>query len=295
MDVSIIIVNYNTCSLLKNCIESIILNTKDVLYEIIVVDNDSKDDSLRMVHSNFPKVKLLESKENLGFGRANNKGAEIATGRYLFLLNTDTLLIDNPVKVLFDFMEKKSSTNIGACGGNLYKKNFSPNFSYSLHFPSLLNVFCYRGRIPFFINNENFNYSGKIKDVAIIIGADLFIRKCIFDELNGFDPAFFMYVEDAELSFRINRMNYRVVSNPEAKIIHLQGASSQKFFKLKMEIISYAIYFKKHKSLVTVKIYKLIELIFALSKFVVFLLTFQKKKCLDYINIIKFILCSNQL
>lgn len=293
MDVSIIIVNYNTQKLLRECISSIIDKTNNLNYEIIVVDNASSDDSISMIRSYFPQVRLIESEENLGFGRANNKGAEVANGKYLFLLNTDTLLINNAIKIFFDLMEEESSQNIGACGGNLFKIDQSPNFSYSLYFPSLFSIFCYRGHIPFLMNNENFNKSGKIKDVAIIIGADLFIRKKIFNEIKGFDPSIFMYIEDGELLYRIKKMKYRIVSNPEAKIIHLQGASSSNIKKLKMEISSYVVYFKKHHNLRTVYIYLLMELFFTSLKFFISILSFKKEKSLDYFSVIKNILHKN--
>lgn len=289
MDVSIIIVNYNTSELLKGCLTSLINKTTDLEYEIIVVDNASKDNSLEMIYKYFPQVKLIESKENLGFGMANNRGAEIANGKYLFLLNTDTILINNAIKIFLDFMEEENSRNIAACGGNLFKIDNSPNFSYSLHFPSIFSVICYKGHIPFLLNNENFNKSGKTKDVAIIIGADLFIRKIIFNELKGFDTSFFMYVEDGELLYRIKKMKYRVVSNPKAEIIHLQGASSSNIFKLKMEIASYIIYFRKHYGDNTVAIYKAVEFLFSFLKLIISLLSLNKKRSIDYFSVIKYI------
>lgn len=290
MDVSIIIVNYNTSKLLTDCINSIKEKTYGINYEIIVVDNSSIDDSVSILKLYYQDVKVIESKENLGFGKANNLGAKSANGKYLLLLNTDTLLINNAIKIFYDFMEEESSKDIGACGGNLYKSDFQPNFSYSSHFPSLFNIFCYRAHLQFLIKNESFNNSGNIKNVAIIIGADLFIRKKVFYELNGFDPRFFMYVEDGDLSYVMKKNNYRVVSNPNAKIIHLQGKSSNTIFKYKMEFESYLIYFRKHSNITIVKAYKLIELFFAFSKYTFSLITFNKLRKLDYLNMIKFIL-----
>jgi GT2 family glycosyltransferase len=283
-------VNYNTSKLLYECISSIIDKTKIINYEIIIVDNASSDDSVKLVKHFFPLVKIIASKENLGFGKGNNLGAEFANGKYLFLLNTDTLLINNAIKVLFDFMEEESSQNIAACGGNLFRKDLSPNYSYSLNFPSLYSIFIYRMHISFLSNKEYFNKSDITKEVAFIIGADLFIRKRIFVEINGFDPLFFMYVEDTELLYRIHKMKYKIVSNPNAKIIHLQGASSTTFFKLKNEIDSYFIYFSKHFNLYTVKVYKLIEILSSLVKLTIALLTFKLSKFSDHHKIIKYIL-----
>jgi GT2 family glycosyltransferase len=293
MDVSIVIVNYNTSKLLFDCISSIRGKTKDLEYEIIVVDNSSSDDSCDKIRSFFPEVNLIENKANLGFGRANNQGAEIAKGQYLFLLNTDTILLNNAIRILFDFMEKEESQDIAACGGNLFCSDNAPNFSYSRYFPSLYSIFCYRAHLTFLLNNESFNKTGKIKDVAIIIGADLFLRKKVFDELKGFDPSMFMYVEDGELQFRINKMNYRIVSNPQAEIMHLQGTSSSKTEKLRMEISSYVLYFGKHHKSYKLRIYKVIELFFASLRSLILFMTFRKKESIEYLSVIKYILNLN--
>lgn len=292
MHVSVIIVNYNTSVLLDNCIKSILEKTKGVDFEIIVVDNASSDNSLSMMEQKYSLIKLIKSKENLGFGKANNLGAKYATGKYLFLLNTDTLLINNVIKILFDFMEIESNLNIGACGGNLFNPDLTPNFSYSLNFPSLKSIFSYRSRLPFFLDNENFNDTDNIKEVSIIIGADFFVRKNIFDSIGGFDPSFFMYVEDGELCYRIKKLNYRIVSVPMAKIIHMQGKSSSNGFKLQMEFTGYLIYFKKHYSSLTLKLYKLIEIFFAFLRMIFFIITINKSKMKDYFKLIKFIIIS---
>lgn len=292
MEVSVIIVNYNTAYLLDNCISSLEEKITGLNFEIIVVDNASSDDSVDLMKKKYPLVKLIESKANLGFGRANNLGASFATGKYLFLLNTDTLMINNAIKVLFDFMELETSKSIGACGGNLFHENLEPNFSYSLVFPSLKGIFAYRSRLSFLQNNEYFNNTNKVKDVCIIIGADLFIRKQVFDNLGGFDSTFFMYVEDGELCYRIKKNNFKIVSVPDAKIIHLQGKSSSNVFKLKMEFTGYLIYFRKHFSNLTVFFYKIIELLFGFLRMIFFILTLNKAKASDYFSFNKFIIKS---
>lgn len=289
MDVSIIIVNYNTSFLLDNCLNSLLEKTKEINFEIIVVDNASSDNSLSMMKQKYSQIKLIESNVNLGFGKANNLGAKYATGKYLFLLNTDTLLVNNAIKILFDFMETGSNLNIGACGGNLYNLDLTPNFSYSLNFPSLMNIFCYRSRLSFLHKSENFNDTDTVKDVSIIIGADFFVRKKIYDKIGGFDPSFFMYVEDSELCYRIKKLNYRIVSVPMAKIIHLQGKSSSNSFKLQTEFQGYLIFFKKHNSSLTLRLYKLIEIFFAFLKTIYFTFTMNKRKAKDYFKHIKFI------
>ena len=205
MDVSIVIVNFNTCFLLPKCLSSIYENTPLLKFEIIIVDNNSTDGSQEYIKNHFPQIKLIEKKENLGFGKANNAGAEIANGKYILLLNTDTILINNAIEILFEFME--NNEGMGACGGNLYHADGQPNYSYSRVYPTLTSIIFYRARITKFIPvlKESFNTYDVPRKVAFIIGADCFIRKSVFDKIKGFDPAFFMYVEDAEIAFQIGR------------------------------------------------------------------------------------------
>ena len=120
MDVSIIIVNYNTKQLLADCLNSIYEQTKDINFEVIVSDNGSKDGSIEMLKADFPQVILIENNANLGFGAANNRGLAIAKGKYIFYLNSDTILLNNAVKYFFDYFEENGDKeNIGALGGNL--------------------------------------------------------------------------------------------------------------------------------------------------------------------------------
>lgn len=235
MDVSVIIVNYNTLKMTENTIKSVIEKTEDIEYEIILVDNASTDGSVEYFEKEWKeKIIFIKNKENLGFGRANNKGIEVAKGKYVFLLNSDTLLINNAIKILYDFMEKNDK--VGICGGNLYTKDFLPAASYSLkmlnysteYLSSIINFF----RKNLFKSNGNyFNNTGLPKKVEIIIGADMLIKKHILKKTGKFDEDFFMYHEESELCFRVLRHGYSIYSVPEAKIVHLEGKSSK--FKAK--------------------------------------------------------------
>jgi GT2 family glycosyltransferase len=132
-DVSIIIVNYNTSILLKNCIASVFAETKRISFEIIVVDNNSSDDSVSMMKSEYPDVMLLAKNENAGFGRANNEAALTAAGKYLFFLNSDTYLRNDAISILFEFMELNSEC--GICGANLTDFEGNPIHSFDRRFP----------------------------------------------------------------------------------------------------------------------------------------------------------------
>lgn len=228
MDVSVIIVNYNTCNLTIQCIESIYKKTHDIDFEIIVVDNASIDNTVSTIRERYPQVILIESKVNLGFGRANNLGAKKAIGKYLLFLNSDTLLINNAIKILFDFIS--SDSEIGICGGNLYNAKMKPVQSYMRYFPSLFSEIneLMSGSLAkvLYGKQENFNTLSKPLSVAYITGADLMISKKVFDEFRGFSSDFFMYYEETELSYRIKKAGYLIKNIPDAKIIHLVGKST---------------------------------------------------------------------
>lgn len=233
MNVSVIIVNYNTLKLTKTTIDSIIEKTKNLKYEIILIDNASTDGSVEFFEKEYKnKIILIKNSTNLGFGRANNKGIEIAKGKYIFLLNSDTLLINNAIKILFDFMEKND--NCGACGGNLFDEYLNPVHSFIAEVPyvSLItefNVYLnFIEKIKYKIlkKRRDFNYKNKPIEVGCITGADLMIRKSVLDKVGYFDKDFFMYSEECELEYRIVKENYKIFSVPDAKIIHLEGQST---------------------------------------------------------------------
>ena len=119
MQVSVIIVNFNTRELLRNCLNSIYSQTKDISFEVIVSDNGSVDGSVEMLRSDFPQVILVDNKANLGFGTANNKGLDVAKGEFVFYLNSDTLLLNNAIKIFYDYWKQHESEQLGALGCNL--------------------------------------------------------------------------------------------------------------------------------------------------------------------------------
>lgn len=228
MDVSIIIVNYKTADLVTACIASVVEHTKEVSYEIIVVDNNSEDNiGNRLKELYKDDVKFVGLDENIGFGRANNKGFEIATGRYLFCLNPDTVLLNNAVKILSNFLDEHH--DVGVCGGNLYDENMQPTLSFSRMLPSIkweLNILFFN-KIEKFLYGKNiqFNHTGKPLNVGYITGADLMIKKSIINDIQGFSNDFFMYYEETDLCCRIKKKGYLITSVPNAKIQHLEGKS----------------------------------------------------------------------
>lgn len=276
MKVSIIIVNYKTKELTKNTIESVISKTKSISYEIIVVDNNSNDESAEYLQSQFGnKIIFISNKENAGFGKANNIGAKFATGKYLFLLNSDTILLNNAVKILADHMD--SNNNIGISGANLFYEDMTPAHSFGKKLPSLKtqlgDIFSLTGiKKKLFRLSSEFNFSNKLMEVGYITGADMMIQKNIFDNLNGFDDDFFMYYEETELTHRVKKLGYKIISIPKAKIIHLEGKSFEfKEKRTQMKYESMYKYFNKvHGTSSLFKVFMLLNF-FLLSRFVLFL------------------------
>jgi GT2 family glycosyltransferase len=251
MDISIIIVNYNTKGFLEDCLNSIYKHSFAITFEIIVVDNASTDNSLLMIKERFKNVRLIENTENIGFGRANNIGIKAALGKYVFLLNSDTILLNNVLKIFYDFMEQ--NPKIAISGGALYINETTKTHSYG-YFPTVI------GEILNSLNLYKKLYKEKEHSVntkvEYITGADMFIRKEVLDEVGLFDEDFFMYYEETELTYRIKKQNYLTYLIPEAQIIHFGDVNKMNPFKFKIYYKSKLLYFKKTNGIVASKFVK---------------------------------------
>lgn len=266
-DVSVILVSYNTKEMTKNCIESVYAKTKDINFDILCVDNNSTDGTCEMIEQEFPSVKLIKNDKNLGFGAANNIAIKQSNAKYIFFLNTDTVLRNNAIKILFDFMEENSE--IGACGGNLYDSNLNHVHSYGW-FPTIRTKFLKTfllDRVLFIKEtyDRGKNESGRIKQVDYITGADLMIRRDVLNKCGYFDEDFFLYYEETELQYRINKAGYKVFINPNSQIFHLEGKSSKnrkkrREYLLKSEYLFYKKCYKLSK-------YSPVKIVFMISHF----------------------------
>lgn len=222
MDVSIIIVNYNTYTITSNCIESVIDKTQGLEYEIILIDNASKDESrLHFIQDKRITYKYLE--KNIGFGMANNLGVQYAKGEFLFFLNSDTLLLNNAIKYFVDYWRANEIKHIGCLGSYLLSPKMEYIHSYG-NFPTFTNVLLcelcrFRKRY-----HRNVNVHSE-KNVDYITGADLFISKKNFLEIGQFSSHFFMYYEETYLQYllSLNGKVRTIIEGP--RIIHLEGAS----------------------------------------------------------------------
>jgi len=236
IDLSIIIVNFNTKVLLKECLSSLFKNTKNLMYEVIVVDNHSSDGSVEMVEKKFPEVRLIKNKENLGFAKANNQGLALAQGKYISFLNSDTLVLSNAFKSLIKIIEKDPL--IGLLGPSIHGKYGHIQISALKIFPSFLSVFV-EYTFPLqqlLIRTENlhpcdFGRKAHLKDLktAHLMGACLLAKKEVIQKVRGFDERFFLFLEETDLAQRLIQAGYQIRYTPKAKIIHLARGSIKRW------------------------------------------------------------------
>ena len=225
MNVSVIIVNYNTLHVLKPCLNSIIEQTIGIDYEIIVVDNGSTDGSIEALSADS-RITLIPTGENLGFGKANNKGLEQAKGEYIFFLNSDTLLKNNAIKMLYDFA-KQHQGELGALGCILEDRQGNRIHSYG-QFPKMADDFQKFLWIPILkglhlYHQPAIEYPEQWMKVDYVTGADLFVSRQVLDTCGAFHPAFFMYYEESEMQNRFHLHGYDNVILNSPQIVHLEG------------------------------------------------------------------------
>ncbi|MCJ7577598.1 MAG: glycosyltransferase family 2 protein [candidate division Zixibacteria bacterium] len=231
---SIVIVNYNVKNLLRKCLESIFKYEKDAEFEVIVVDNNSKDYCQQMLKKDFPQVQLIENKQNSGFSRACNQGIKESQGRYILLLNPDTELTPGGFKKMIDFMDSKPE--VGICGPKMMDQEGNLQFSCR-SFPSYLTAISSSQSILNRIFPENFlsqkyllkekNHS-QIMEVNWVSGSCLLAKRETFEKIGLLDERFYMYVEDVDLCYRAKKLGFSVFYFPSVVVIHHIGKSTQK-------------------------------------------------------------------
>ncbi len=237
--VSIIIVTYNNENEIADCLKSIKKQASSGQYEVIVVDNQSKDKTTEIIKSDYPWVKLIEPKENLGFGRGNNLGSKHAQGEYLFFLNPDTIMVNDTVEIIENFFQKHPEA--GAMGPRQLDKNMNNRPENIAVDPSLPNLI--RGIFP-----RKWNWDRQ-QEVDLVCGAALAVRKKVFEKVEGFDPDFFLYMEENDLCLRIRQSGWKIFYDPKGKIIHLSGKSIESDpERKKLYYKSQNLFYKKHYS-----------------------------------------------
>ena len=229
---------------------SIFSSSKKYSYEVIVVDNDSKDGTAESVESllpSIPNLRLIKNVNN-GFSAGNNLGIKQASGKYILLLNPDTKVEHDTFEVMLDFMESRQDVGISGC--KIVKPDGKLDLACRRRFPNPANSF----KRLFLLNNKDYNYSdvdeNQSMEVDSVVGAFMLIRKSVIDKIGLLDESFFMYGEDLDYCWRCKEAGFKVWYYPKTFITHYKGASSAKipFRSLKWFHQAMRIFYKKHYS-----------------------------------------------
>lgn len=256
MDVSIIIVNWNTKDILRDCLDSVYRQTTDIDFETIVIDNASTDSSIEMVKRDFPQVVLIENSQNKGFAAGNNQGMAIARGRYVLLLNSDTVILDGAIQKTLAFADRKPVAAGVGC------RVLNPDRTLQLTcfmFPSLLNLILSSTYLYKVFPNSRFfgreRMSGwdrsEVREVDVVTGCFMLVRREAMEQVGLMDEGYFMYAEETDWCYRFHRAGWKNLFFPGAEIIHLGGGSSRlRRHEMTLNLLqSVLLFYKKHKGL----------------------------------------------
>lgn len=276
-DLSIIIVSWNTVSLLDACLASIMAYPSGRHSEVIVVDNASSDGSVHKVRSRYPDVNLIENERNVGFARANNQAIRQAVGRYILLLNPDTEVRSKALETLIRFLEGHEEA--GAVGARIL--NPDGTLQHSCYpAPTLLNEWLHL----FHLDRERREGMDtwdvtEPREVEVLLGACMMIRREALDEVGFLDERFFMYSEEVDFCYRLQKADWSLYWVPQAEVVHHGGQSTRQaatdmFLQLYEGKL---LYFRKHYGPGAARLYKLILLIGSLSRLALVPLTWLER------------------
>ncbi|MGQ4680118.1 glycosyltransferase family 2 protein [Paenibacillus polymyxa] len=234
MDVSILVVNYNTCQLTLDCLQSVYASKTQYRYEVIVIDNHSSDGSVEAIRAAYPEIMLIANQDNTGFAKANNQGMEVASGRYVLLLNSDTLVQPDTLDTMIQFMD--THPEMGASGCKVILPDGSLDKACKRGFPtpsaSFYYAFGWSKRYP---DNPKYNQYqlGHLSPddeypVDVLVGAFMLVRRETIDQVGGLDETFFMYGEDIDWCYRIKQAGWGIYYYPHTYIIHIKGGSARR-------------------------------------------------------------------
>jgi len=229
IDLSIIIVNWNTRDLLTPCLQSVYDTTSNLDFEVVVVDNASTDGSQAMVRQQFPHIHLIANRENVGFARANNQAMRVSKGRYALLFNSDALLLANAVQVMISLAE--ANPQAGIIGAQLLNPDGSFQASHT-PFPNLWQEFLILSGAGRMLYGHWYPSRGPQEDqgpqmVDYVEGACMLVRREAFEDVGGLDEGYFMYAEEVDWCYAMREKGWQVWYQPAAKVIHLGGGSSR--------------------------------------------------------------------
>lgn len=309
MDVSVIIVNWNTRDLLRDCLKSVYEQTKDILFEVIVIDNASSDGSVDMVKSEFCQVVLIENKQNRGFAAGVNQGIAVAKGRYALVLNSDTIVCDNAIGKTMRYADKHPEAALVGCQ---VLDNSNTIQMTCFRFPSVLNLFLHTFALNKIFKKHHFLGREWMlwwprdseREVEVVSGSFMLVRRNAIDDIGLMDEDYFLYYEETDWCYRFAKAGWKILFWPGAKIIHCHGgrnSSKQEALKMAVQMQkSCLIFFKKHRDIVsyiTVRLLLMISLacrfcFWTVALFVKYLLrnssNHEKKKIAENWSIFKY-------
>lgn len=260
IDVSIVIVNWNTKVSLRDCLESVYKHTHNIQYETIVIDNASSDGSIEMVKENYPQVVLIENSENRGFAAANNQGINIAKGRYILLLNSDTVVYQDTIYKTVEYADQKSHAAVVGC--QVWEDSNTIQMT-CFRFPDPVNIlFSAIGLSRIFRNNKILGREQMLwwkrnteKEVDVVSGMFMFVRRKAIEQIGLMDEAFFMYCEEGDWCYRFKKAGWKILFWPGTKIMHVHGGShssdqvAEKMYAQKQK--SLLLFIKKHSGILS--------------------------------------------
>lgn len=230
--VSVVVVNWNTREMLKNCLQSVISETQLVSKEVIVIDNGSTDGSRELCRDQFPKVMLIENSTNIGFARAVNQGFERAKGEYILMLNSDTIILNKAIEKSIAFADSRPDVGLIGC------RLLNPNRTFQdscFRFPNLLGLFLsgiYMSQLfknSYLLNWDRYGYRcwTTVQEVDCVMGSYMLIRVSVLKDIGLLDTDYFMYGEETDYCFRVKKAGWKVMYYPGAEIVHVRGGTSR--------------------------------------------------------------------
>ncbi len=232
-DLSVIVVSWNTCSILRQCLKSIYKQIRDIVFEVIVIDNASTDGSVEMIRSEFPGVTLIVNDTNRGFAAANNQGIYVAQGRYILLLNSDTIVLDHAIDKVVAFADVHSEAAVVGCRVLNQDRTLQPT---CFMFPCILNMllsttYLYKlfPKSKFFGRERMTWWDRKdTREVDVLTGCFMLVRQKAIEQVGLMDEQFFMYGEETDWCYRFKQAGWKVMFAPVAEIVHIGGASTDR-------------------------------------------------------------------
>jgi GT2 family glycosyltransferase len=285
VEVSIVIVSWNTRDILRNCISSIYDQTVNISFEVIVVDNASCDNSSSMVKDKFSQVIPVENQENKGFAAANNQGIAVAKGHYILLLNSDTLILGNAIHQTVKFADAHPEAAVVGC------KVLNPDKTLQqtcFMFPSLSNMllsstYLYKlfPRSKFF-GRERMSWWDRndVREVDVVTGCFMLVRRRAIEQTGLLDERFFVYGEETDWCYRFKKGGWKVLFTPDAEIIHLGGQSSKRIsIEMTLQLRgSILLFIKKHRSALEYRLACILVWLFFAIRVPFWLITFAVKR-----------------